>query len=697
MRPEPPPTLIAKPMKITCLFRAPCLRRALAFLALGSCLPAALAAVDPNLPFDSGSTGADGPLTFREIPGGRNQHALAYDPIRQEVVLFGGYNGSSLGDTWVWRGGDWIRLLPVNSPPDRWNFQMVWDGARGEIVLFGGTRSTGRLNDTWTWNGTNWTQKTPPSSPSPREGAAIAYDAARQRVVLFGGSGGGQETWLWDGTTWAQSTPVNRPPSTASSRMAYDAARQECVLFGNYGQTWIWNGTDWSQRGSLDTPPAHNYEALAYDPVRQLVVLFSGSNRSDMWTWNGVNWVQLAPAHLPPARQYGDMVWSDSQQKLVHFGGNIGGGDNYAADTWLWDGTDWTLWSDKTQYFDMTSRPSGTWNFTTIDIPSRVVVRFIKNTGNTPVRWLATDDVTVNGTIDVNGGFGDNNLPPGQAAASGPGGFDGGIGGIAFNSSASNVGSPGQGPAGGAPGTAQQTSPTNLRDGNPGGYAGAYGNAFLQPLVGGSGGGGGSSSDNSDGGNGGGGGGAILISSSRDIMLNGLIRANGGDRQYSGASFGGTGAGGGILLRADRVTGPGSLEAYGGSTGNPNGRIRVEGYARTLTGAQNPPAVVGLPAANGELNQVGTLTIASVAGANVAQPPSGDLLAPDVVFTAAGAVTIVVNGVGIPNGTPVNLRITTSTTVIQPNPQNMVNGTATFNVTVPQGIGTLQASAQFTL
>jgi hypothetical protein len=187
-----------------------------------------------------------------------------------------------------------------------------------------------------------------------------------------------------------------------------------------------------------------------------------------------------------------------------------------------------------------------------------------------------------------------------------------------------------------------------------------------------------------------------MIASSRDILLNGVVRANGGHIEWSNASYGGRGSGGAILLRADRVTGPGSLEAYGGQNNNPNGRIRVEAYVRSLTGGQNPVAVVGLPAANGELNQVGTLTIVSVDGVNVAQPPTGNPLTPDVVFSDAGQVNVVINGTGVPNGTPVTLRVTTANSVITAGPVNMQNGTVTIPVTVPAGVGTLQATAQFT-
>lgn len=665
-------------------------------LTLTLLLPASLRAIDPDLPFSSGSTGADGPLTFREIAPGRNSHALAYDAARQEVVLFGGYNGNSMGDTWVLSGNNWVRRLPATSPVDRWGHRMVFDAARGEIVLFGGTRNTGRLNDTWVWNGTTWTQKTPASSPSPRENFCFAYDAARQRVVLFGGANGGQETWLWDGVNWTAANPANRPQATDRSAMAYDPVRQEIVMFGNYGQTWIWNGTDWTQRGSFNVPSAKSFPTLVQDGASNTILMFSGSNQQETWRWDGANWTSLTPPNSPSPRQYHAMVWANNLQRGVMFGGDIPGVDNYAADTWFWNGTDWSWLSGKVQNFNAKARPNGIWNFTSINIPAGVTVRFgiETNLALPPIRWLATEDVVINGTIDVSGQFAANDLPPGQPARGGPGGFDGGLGGVRFASSASYVGQPGKGPGGGDPGTAQQTNP-NLRDGKPGEYNGNYGNVFLQPLLGGSGGGGGASNNDWDGGRGGGGGGAIMIASSRDILLNGVVRANGGEYQWSNASYGGRGSGGAILLRADRITGPGSLEAYGGNQNNPNGRIRVEAYARTLTGGQNPPAVVGLPSTNGDLNQAGTLSIVSVKGVNVVQPPTGNLLTPDVVFSDAGPVNVVVNGTGIPNGTPVQLRVTTATSVIQSAPQNLQNGTATLTVTVPKGLGTLQATAQY--
>src|SRR3989441_11751010 len=54
----------------------------------------------------------------------------------------------------------------------------------------------------------------------------------------------------------------------------------------------------------------------------------------------------------------------------------------------------------------VTLPPSGVVNYTTVNIPARVTVKFTRNTANTPVTVLASGDVTIAGTIDVSGAAG---------------------------------------------------------------------------------------------------------------------------------------------------------------------------------------------------------------------------------------------------------------------------------------------------
>jgi hypothetical protein len=181
-----------------------------------------------DLPFTSASTGADGPLAFRSIPlQGRYDHAMAFDPVRQRVVLFGGYGGTYLSDTWLWDGTNWTQVFPPNSPSRRSSHRMVYDAERQEVILFGGYGYTNLttityLNDTWAWNGTNWIERTVASPPAARRYHSLAYAAAQKYTLLFGGYGAAtfNDTWSWNGTNWTQLGPVTMPSARYGSTLA---------------------------------------------------------------------------------------------------------------------------------------------------------------------------------------------------------------------------------------------------------------------------------------------------------------------------------------------------------------------------------------------------------------------------------------------------------------------------------------------
>ena len=87
---------------------------------------------------------------------------------------------------------------------------------------------------------------------------------------------------------------------------------------------------------------------------------------------------------------------------------------------------------------------------------------------------------------------------------------------------------------------------------------------------------------------------------------------------------------------------------------------------------------------------------ASVDGVNVANPPTGSSVNPDVVFSDTGEVTVVVTGTNVPDGSPVRLRIVYSGTIVnlpgdgQPD-VTMTGGSASFTATLPGGTGNIQA------
>jgi len=667
--------------------------------------------------FSSGSTGADGPLVFYAPPPisySTSDVGMAFDSDRQVTVLF----DNATGVVSEWDGIKWlVRTLPNSPPAPRLGAAMAYDSDRHVTVLFGGQEalSSEARSDTWEYNGVSWIQRNPMTSPAARYGHAMVFDATRHRTLLTGGLDPSTglntaDTWLWDGTTWALEQPATQLPNLVYHAMAYDAQRAVVVLpylDGGYGgvfRTFEWNGTDWIEQHPAHVPsgPPVSF-ALAYDSARHRTVLFGGATPvscgpyscggntplDNTWLWDGIDWSMAATG---PARSYGHMVFDSQRGVAVLFGGIA---PNYPngiprADTLLWDGAAWALaplvGPDVT--FDMSAKSNGVWNFTTIGVPAGVTVHFKKNAANTPVTWLATGDVNVGGEITLDGQASGADA---SGAPGGPGGYAGGEGGRAFSASGSYSGMGGEGPGGGPPGgSASYGTASDCPK------AGAtYGNRRLQPLVGGSGGGGGNSTDDADGSGGSGGGGAILIASSSAIHLTGSIHANGATNSYGFA-----GSGGAIRLAANRIDGAGTLSVaggyypYAGGCTAGAGRIRLEGFFVSPQLGNYPTA---LPLALTE-PKPGAIRITSVAGQAVPNPPNGDTNSPDVTFTSAGGqITIALATTNIPAGTTIHVRIAPAATdviLVDSSPTN-ASGTATANATVPPGVGTIQASADF--
>lgn len=328
--------------------------RSIAASWLAACVVASLVVAGPA-PAAPPPEGRWERATERLGPTPRDRSAMAYDPIRNEILLFGGISRKGKQDgTWVRRAGSWERLDPAVSPPLRTGAAMAFDSQRGEIVLFGGHTDEGRVADTWTWNGERWLELTPETSPSGRSFAGMAYDDARGEIVLFGGLGaaGGSlsDTWTWDGETWTEEHPVVSPPRRDGAGLAYDAARAETVLYGGFGQggprgdTWTWDGTDWTQETPALSPPIRNSAGMAYDQKRTEVVLFGGIDnvgaRSDTWTWDGSTWTRETPAAAPQPRSSLGMAYDAAAERTVVFGG--ASANLQRDDTWTWDGSEWT-------------------------------------------------------------------------------------------------------------------------------------------------------------------------------------------------------------------------------------------------------------------------------------------------------------------------------------------------------------------
>jgi len=287
-------------------------------------------------------------ITTANSPSARVYPSMAYDPISGNVVLFGGYNGAYLNDTWIFDGANWSKVSTPVAPPVRTAATMAFDRVSRVIVLYGGYNGSNYLGDTWTWDGSTstWTQASPTVSPTAVTGPMLFPDPVNGRVDEFGGFDGKfyqASIYQWSGTNWKQLHPAAVPYARSSAAVGTDPVRKSTVMFAGLGDvnpynTWTWDGSNWTEQSPPVQPPGTRYgSSAAYDPHLQRVIVFGGAEGgiplNDSWVWTGINWIQLVPTASPQGREGFGMAYDGKLQHIVIFGGQAGVG-NFLGDSW---------------------------------------------------------------------------------------------------------------------------------------------------------------------------------------------------------------------------------------------------------------------------------------------------------------------------------------------------------------------------
>ncbi len=138
--------------------------------------------------------------TLRQASGGppvRSDFGMAFDPVNAEVVISPGFEGQN--DTWGWNGSAWTRKFPSHLPPSTSNHfcHMAYDERLQRAVMV--MHNVFGTPQTWVWNGFDWSPLSPAQSPTPRAASCIVYDGVRGQLLLFGGDGTGgplNDTWV---------------------------------------------------------------------------------------------------------------------------------------------------------------------------------------------------------------------------------------------------------------------------------------------------------------------------------------------------------------------------------------------------------------------------------------------------------------------------------------------------------------------
>ena len=123
---------------------------------------------------------------------------------------------------------NWVVKPTLNSPLTGYRTGIVYDDARGRVVLYGGYASATVQQKVWEYDGNDWTIALQGVGPGRPTEAYMGYDPTTNLTLYFGGSGPGfgstvnNETWLFSGITNAIAGPYGRtcPTSVGAPTLA---------------------------------------------------------------------------------------------------------------------------------------------------------------------------------------------------------------------------------------------------------------------------------------------------------------------------------------------------------------------------------------------------------------------------------------------------------------------------------------------
>jgi hypothetical protein len=271
---------------------------------------------------------------------------MFYDPVSFRVVMFGGWDGTQhLNDTWTFDGKRWKEVMTSVAPPARAGAGIAYDSKLQQAVLFGGYNGQ-YLNDTWLWNGATmtWTQANTQHQPVPETLPMLFPDPLTSRVDVYGGYDGRfyqSTTYHWRNGYWHKLHPSTPPYARAAAVIGTNPVLKQTVIFGgladlNPVNTWTFDGHNWTEQFPATQPDQRLMGGTVYDPRFSGVVTFggfTGQDNNDMWLWDGTNWTQLTPQQSPPPREQFGIAFDQLHQQTVVFGGL--NGNTLLNDTWV--------------------------------------------------------------------------------------------------------------------------------------------------------------------------------------------------------------------------------------------------------------------------------------------------------------------------------------------------------------------------
>jgi N-acetylneuraminic acid mutarotase len=303
-------------------------------------------------------------MSYFEKPDERRGHVTSSIFDTDKVLLFGGWDGDYLQDTWTYdlSEDEWNNMDPPDPKPNpRHTHDMAFIWGTDKVLLFGGCTVDDENNETWLYDlsDNTWTQKA--FGPTGRKYHALASIYYDDKVVLFSGFDGNDyvdDTWVYDlsDDTWTQMSPSTSPSARKGHEMASIYDTDKIVLFGGnvsgthfIDDTWVYDLSedDWTDMNpASDIPSPRRGHGMSSLYETDKVVIFGGysdvtSYVHDTWVYDsGDNiWTLKEPPTSPSPRYITHGIASIyNDDKAMLFGGGFYDGMWYNFDdTWIYD------------------------------------------------------------------------------------------------------------------------------------------------------------------------------------------------------------------------------------------------------------------------------------------------------------------------------------------------------------------------
>ncbi|MCI4345133.1 MAG: PKD domain-containing protein [Thermoplasmata archaeon] len=353
--------------------------------------------------FSNGTWTNRTPSSATNSPGGAGgivNTGLAYDPVLQGLILFGGQLWAAGGagpssETWEYVHGGWTNLTGSFglSPPPRSFTPLAYDPLGAQLLVVGGGGYSGQyLGDTWALG---------PANGSPRLFVTInssSYTGVAPLTVHLSANasqGIAPYTYSWsfgDGSANASGANVTHTfgssggftvtVSATDSNLTHGSATALVSVLPHWALANAWSEVGGPNASVLPQPASRSAAALAYDPSLKEVVLFGGyavnvSAYGDTWAFSNGSWTDLTTTltSAPPARWEARLVWDAQDGYLLLFGGRDPA--QFFNDTWSFSANGWT------QLHPTLSPPEG-WGQLAYDGKDGYVLLFSASQGNLP-------------------------------------------------------------------------------------------------------------------------------------------------------------------------------------------------------------------------------------------------------------------------------------------------------------------------